>query len=445
MQSATQNPFKRLTIGLLLTLIVSLPLCADGYRVCIASFRNAENAERIKAELDAYGIRTSYETADTAEGLFIRLFMQRSFATLAEAELALSSLRNHPVLVYNNIRGSWIVPPATASGPVQPPTEQRAQLAPSPQDEHPQDEHPAIGALSAIVGEEDTDPVPLASEPHRVQPDHTGGLDAASLPQAELVDPEAVERPEGRPASQETAIELPSPEPDSLPEQTSQEAPQETTPQEDMEAESAEVQDETVGVQDEAAEVQDETAEVQDGAVEILDEVVEALDETADEAALEEEPAEEATEMAEEPIEEPTEEATELTDPSVQPEWPGRMIFAATPIPIRNEHTVRLQDNFTRPDPVFARIYFDGALGPVEAGGLWHELWINGELFNRSTFREIPGPDWDQVQLWLNREVYWQDMLGLPSGEHRIEILVGKTEGPLETVLAGGGFIYLVD
>ncbi len=129
----------------------------------------------------------------------------------------------------------------------------------------------------------------------------------------------------------------------------------------------------------------------------------------------------------------------------------GNCIFAGKEVVKGGESTVSIKDTFTGPEPVFARCYFPGPIGRVEASDFWHEIWINGQIKKRTLFHEAPGSNWDQIQIWVTENDYTPEMKALKRGKHEVVIWVMKNarteSGKVKWAparLSRGEFIYIV-
>lgn len=105
-------------------------------------------------------------------------------------------------------------------------------------------------------------------------------------------------------------------------------------------------------------------------------------------------------------------------------------VFSTQDIPKGREKDVPLKDEFTAPEPVYARCYFPEKIGPLRAEDFWHEIWIDGRLAQFTRFKKPPPPDWDQVAVWVTAEDYAEEMKHLEPGEHEIVIWVLKNADP---------------
>jgi hypothetical protein len=139
--------------------------------------------------------------------------------------------------------------------------------------------------------------------------------------------------------------------------------------------------------------------------------------------------------VAKEPTETTGVESDEAWEPApgnpfkmIHEEGYANCVFSTEPIELGNEGENTLKKHFTYPEPVYARCYFPGPIGTIEAENFWHELWVDGKLRARTFFEEPPEPSWDQIQIWITEDEYKQHMQELGKGEHEIIIWVMKNE-----------------
>ncbi len=121
---------------------------------------------------------------------------------------------------------------------------------------------------------------------------------------------------------------------------------------------------------------------------------------------------------------------------TIHPEGYANCIFAAEPIQLGREDEYDLKERFVYPEPVYARCYLPGPIGPIEGENFWHEIWIDGKLKGRTFFKEPPEPSWDQIQIWITEDEYSSRMEELGPGEHTIIIWVMKNEFQGERAVA---------
>jgi hypothetical protein len=133
-------------------------------------------------------------------------------------------------------------------------------------------------------------------------------------------------------------------------------------------------------------------------------------------------------------------------------------LFAPTEIMRGGEARAGIRSAFAGPEPVYARCYFDGPIGPLAPDDFWHELWIDGRMVKITEFAHPPQPDWDQISLWLTAEDYSTEFKALPPGRHEITLWVLKNtylsypdppkleenRSPVLVRLSKGSFIYTV-
>lgn len=121
---------------------------------------------------------------------------------------------------------------------------------------------------------------------------------------------------------------------------------------------------------------------------------------------------------------------------TMHPEGYANCIFAAESIQLGREDEYDLKERFVYPEPVYARCYLPGPIGPIEGENFWHEIWIDGKLRGRTFFKEPPEPSWDQIQIWITEDEYSSRMEELGPGEHTIIIWVMKNEFQGERAVA---------
>jgi hypothetical protein len=121
----------------------------------------------------------------------------------------------------------------------------------------------------------------------------------------------------------------------------------------------------------------------------------------------------------------------------IDPEGYANCIFATAPIGLGEEASAPVTDRIVAPDPIYARCYLPGPIGPIEGENFWHELWIDGKLRSRTFFNEPPEPEWDQIQIWVSEDEYADQINALGPGEHEIIIWVMKNESHGERAVAG--------
>ena len=121
---------------------------------------------------------------------------------------------------------------------------------------------------------------------------------------------------------------------------------------------------------------------------------------------------------------------------TIHPEGYANCIFAAESIQLGREDEYDLKERFVYPEPVYARCYLPGPIGPIEGENFWHEIWIDGKLKGRTFFKEPPEPSWDQIQIWITEDEYSSRMEELGPGEHTIIIWLMKNEFQGERAVA---------
>jgi hypothetical protein len=110
------------------------------------------------------------------------------------------------------------------------------------------------------------------------------------------------------------------------------------------------------------------------------------------------------------------------------------IIFASANIPKGKESTVALKTKFSDSDAIWARAYFPQAFGTLEgeAEG-FIDMWVDGKHIKRLAFsnRDV-APDKDQMLIYIHntgnddfKEEVWNE---ISAGEHKIKIVVGKTQ-----------------
>ncbi|MBN1802981.1 MAG: hypothetical protein JW891_15840 [Candidatus Lokiarchaeota archaeon] len=103
-------------------------------------------------------------------------------------------------------------------------------------------------------------------------------------------------------------------------------------------------------------------------------------------------------------------------------------IFSTEPIELGKEKSSVIKDRFKKPEKIYARCYFPGAVGKVGDKKFRHELWIDGKLAKMIFFKNPPEPDWDTIQVWVSEDEYKSEISELSSGEHEVLLWVIKEE-----------------
>ena len=129
----------------------------------------------------------------------------------------------------------------------------------------------------------------------------------------------------------------------------------------------------------------------------------------------------------------------------------GNCLFASEAINPGQESALKIRNEFTRPEQVYARCYFPEPVGPMAAEDFWHEIWIDGKIVKRTVFAEPPDPGMDQTQIWITADDYAREMADLAPGVHEVTIWVMKNvrgkSGKIKWTpmrLARGDFKYKV-
>jgi len=116
------------------------------------------------------------------------------------------------------------------------------------------------------------------------------------------------------------------------------------------------------------------------------------------------------------------------------PNGAANIVFSTAKIEKGKEKAVTLATKFTNTDVIWARAYFPGEFGELteEAEG-FIDIWIDGKHVKRLNFnnKTVP-PDRDQTMIYVHntgnddfKDDVWS---GLEPGEHKVKVVVGKTE-----------------
>lgn len=118
----------------------------------------------------------------------------------------------------------------------------------------------------------------------------------------------------------------------------------------------------------------------------------------------------------------------------------GNVVFSTTKIEKGKEQSVTMATKFTSKDPIWARAYFPAEIGELEgeAEG-FIDIWIDGSHAKRMSFtNKTVAADHDQTSIYIHNtgsDDFKADVWsGLTPGEHRVKVVVGKTELVAEKV-----------
>ncbi len=112
----------------------------------------------------------------------------------------------------------------------------------------------------------------------------------------------------------------------------------------------------------------------------------------------------------------------------------ANILFSDTKIEKGKESQVKLKSKFTDSEVIWARAYFPKEFGTLEgeAEG-FIDLWIDGKHVKRLNFsnKDVPAGN-DQMMIYVHNtgsDDFSDDIWsGIEAGEHKIKLVVGKTE-----------------
>jgi hypothetical protein len=112
----------------------------------------------------------------------------------------------------------------------------------------------------------------------------------------------------------------------------------------------------------------------------------------------------------------------------------ANIVFANVKISKGEESKVALKTSFTDSDAIWARAYFPNSFGKLEgeAEG-FIDMWVDGKHVKRLAFsNKDVAPENDQMLIYIHntgsddfKDEVWS---GISAGEHKIKIVVGKTQ-----------------
>lgn len=118
----------------------------------------------------------------------------------------------------------------------------------------------------------------------------------------------------------------------------------------------------------------------------------------------------------------------------------ANIVFSTSKIDKGKEKDVTFATKFTSTDPIWARAYFPGEFGELEgeAEG-FIDIWIDGTHAKRMSFtNKTVAADKEQTPIYLhntgNDDFKADVWAGLEPGEHKVKVVVGKTELVAEKV-----------
>lgn len=113
----------------------------------------------------------------------------------------------------------------------------------------------------------------------------------------------------------------------------------------------------------------------------------------------------------------------------------GNIVFSTSKIVKGDEAKIKMKTKFSADEVIWARAYFPKSFGKLEGdeAEAFMDIWIDGKHVKRSTFpADSFKPETDQTLIYVHntgnddfKDDVWSD---LSAGEHKVKIVLGKTQ-----------------